>query len=420
MLQVQQFLTPFHLPGVRVAELSCPSIKDHLHSIKKWERMLSSHHNVELLPCPCTQYRYRVRLTNDCLQDGHVMCGFEQFVTALRPLAQRWLADIAEASANSSYFLGKDAFMQHTMDRLTRWIHREGLPKAWAPLFQTFLEEQWKHHLFELSINPRLSWKTVQHAKQCLSQFLVHCEDHAPHHLMVYCPRAYFQAAWRTWNDPDVFTKLEEEPADTKARLLSSIPKSLSKRYPWAFDMKGSLAYGYILPKRKKAFRTGRTIISYSRSGIRHLLQANALCIRAMVSTCWSSGYGLKPMPVIWKEIHRWMQTFDSELELFEFNVDLIGFFNSVPRDMIMNSLQDLIQLFRGTTEASCFAVDLTPGKRFERAFLGKPPRGLGKHQHLVFIEDIVACVRLSFQFGAFEAAALCGCNTEAPVSETR
>ena len=109
--------------------------------------MLSSHHNVELLPCPCTQYRYRVRLTNDCLQDGHVMCGFEQFVTALRPLAQRWLADIAEASANSSYFLGKDAFMQHTMDRLTRWIHREGLPKAWAPLFQTFLEEQWKHHL---------------------------------------------------------------------------------------------------------------------------------------------------------------------------------------------------------------------------------------------------------------------------------
>ena len=95
--------------------------------------------------------------------------------------------------------------------------------------------------------------------------------------------------------------------------------------------MKGSLAYGYILPKRKKAFRTGRTIISYSRSGIRHLLQANALCIRAMVSTCWSSGYGLKPMPVIWKEIHRWMQTFDSELELFEFNVDLIGFFNSVP-----------------------------------------------------------------------------------------
>ena len=37
------------------------------------------------------------------------------------------------------------------------------------------------------------------------------------------------------------------------------------------------------------------------------------------------------------------MQTLDSELELFEFNDDLIGFFNS--RDMIMNSLQDLIQL---------------------------------------------------------------------------
>ena len=108
-----------------------------------------------------------------------------------------------------------------------------------GPIVSNFSGRAVEASSFELSINPRLSWKTVQHAKQCLSQFLVHCEDHAPHHLMVYCPRAYFQAAWRTWNDPDVFTKLEEEPADTKARLLSSIPKSLSKRYPWAFDMKG-------------------------------------------------------------------------------------------------------------------------------------------------------------------------------------
>ena len=138
VLHMKQFLTPFHLPHVRVAELSCPSIKDHLHSIKKWKCMLSPHHNVDLLPCPCAQFR--LRLTDDCLQDGRIMCGFEQFVTVLNPPAQRWLADIAEASANSTYHHAG----RHNARELRKQLFKRAVPKKLLLVKQGFRKKQAK------------------------------------------------------------------------------------------------------------------------------------------------------------------------------------------------------------------------------------------------------------------------------------
>ena len=132
--------------------------------------------------------------------------------------------------------------------------------------FETFRQQQWQLHERCVHAEYRLDWRKVQNCKKALQAFVVHCEDHHPNHLMAFCPQFYFASVSRTWTDPLVFQELNTDAESLKAWVFQQIPKNIRSKCPWGVDSSGSLPVGFVLLKRKKMFRKGRTIVSYLHS----------------------------------------------------------------------------------------------------------------------------------------------------------
>eukprot|EP00439_Symbiodinium_sp_Y106_P071233 s3851_g12.t1 len=172
---------------------------------------------------------------------------------------------------------------------------------------------------------------------------------------MAFCPQLYFDSASRTWEDPLVFQELDTNADALQQWVFQQIPKGLKSRYPWGVDASGSLPVGFALLKRKKMFRKGRTIVPYLHAPLRKMLAGAAYAIQLMLRTSWQE-LDLS-IPEIWRQIHQFLHEMPSSVRLCEFNDDLVGFFNSVPREMIVSALQMLIQDYQRDIGMSMFTI---------------------------------------------------------------
>ena len=73
----------------------------------------------------------------------------------------------------------------------------------------------------------------------------------------------YFQCLTKTFADPLVFRKLDDNPNDIIEKTIAEITKKFGKTYPWALGAGRDLPNAYVLPKRKKQFLAGRPIVSF-------------------------------------------------------------------------------------------------------------------------------------------------------------
>ena len=153
--------------------------------------------------------------------------------------------------------------------------------------------------------------------------------------------------------------------------------------------------------KRKKQFRTGRTIISYASSVLARLLAAASQAIALMIHTVWWDGLGLDTMPRLWQRMHTFFRDTPSEVHLQEVNDDLVGFFNSVPRLEILRALDCLMTEYRAAGHEADITVVMRPQQGQEKAFRGGCSRGLKAIRQ----SDLAHIVELSFTTGVFEAA---------------
>ena len=64
-------------------------------------------------------------------------------------------------------------------------------------------------------------------------------------------------------------------------------------------------------------------------------------------------------LPCLWRSLRRYFEEFLSWTHVEEGNDDLVGFFNSVPRQMILASLDLLTKQCQDTAGFKMFAVDL-------------------------------------------------------------
>ena len=319
VLRFRPILVPFHLPSTKVREATLQSCKDLPHNVPVWNKFLLQHGEADLA-CKCSS----LQLPAECFVDGHLAAGFEM-LSAIHPD----LGYLGQGSANSTFFPSKTKFFADAKERLEKWRRIHCLPALTMQSFETFLQQQWQLHERCVHAEYRLDWQKVQNGKKALQAFVVHCEDHHPNHLMAFCPQFYFACVSRTWMDPLVFQELNTDAESLKAWVFQQIPKSLRSKYPWGVDSSGSLPVGFVLLKRKKMFRKGRTIVSCLHSPLRKLLAAAAYAIQLMLNTVWN-GLDLS-LPEIWRRIHHYLQDMPSSVDLLEFNDDLVGFFNSVP-----------------------------------------------------------------------------------------
>ena len=238
--------------------------------------------------------------------------------------------------------------------------------------------------LHHLSQEARLTWKDVSVARSLLHQhFVVHCEDHEPKHLMIYCPRFYLQAALRTWRDPAVLEPVEGSPEQLSAWVLDCIPARLRRRYRWGICPSGTLPIGFTFLKRKKA----------------------AQSILLMIRLVWPEAMGLATTPKLWKSMHDFLRRTHPTIHLAEINDDLVGFFNS--RQQILDSLPAVIRLYQDREYPQHISVCLRKRPNLESAWPGTPWARGAKHIRFLHVSDLTDIVKVSFEAGIFTTLGL-------------
>ena len=154
-----------------------------------------------------------------------------------------------------------------------------------------------------------------------------------------------------------VFQSLDGSPEEWRQKMLDEIPAHLSRRYSWSFCKSASLPRGTVFLERKKQFAEGRTIISYAQSLCSKLLGMASIVLTVMAKTLYSDSPGMQSMPQLWKSLHRhWARRSEDDVE---WNDDLVGFFNAVPRKDILRSVHTIVRECQQHTGCSVLSVGL-------------------------------------------------------------
>ena len=160
----------------------------------------------------------------------------------------------------------------------------------------------------------------------------------------------------RPWADPLVFQELNSQAEELLAQRFEKILSSIRQRYFCGIDVAGSLSVGFVLLKRKKLFLKGRTW-SHRCELSPFPIESASVSIHVLPSTdathCIGKVWTLT-LPCIWKSLHRYFEESPSWIQLEERNDDLVGFFNSVPRQMILTSLDLLTKQYQEIPVFSC------------------------------------------------------------------
>ena len=225
------------------------------------------------------------QLPPDAWQGDHIACGIECLCNVVPAAVQ-----LSDGSAASSFFPGQQFYFAKAIQCFKRRNLKHGFPPCVQDDFETFLWQQWPHHLKACAEEQRLTWHDIHKVKQFLgSQFILRNEDHHNNHVVVYCPRFYWTSVYNTWQAPEVFQECAGSPEYWQHQVWASVPSVLKRKYKWGVSPNASLPTGFVFLKGKKHFRKGRTIISYFHAGLRRLLMATAQGISAMIFQAWGA-----------------------------------------------------------------------------------------------------------------------------------
>lgn len=248
------------------------------------------------------------------------------------------------ANANSTYFYSRQPYFDAFSSRLSIWTKQHGLPPFTEDEISMFLHQQWHLHNQELQNFPRFSFQKIKHLQKWIhGSAILHHADHEQAKLTVFCPCLYFRGAWNTWNDPELFRRLDISFEEAERRINHSMPHQLQQKYKWSINSKSTLPYGFVFLKKTKQFLKGRTLISYYNSRYGRLLRVTARTIDSMVLQLWPQTMGQLAVPQIWSRVHGFFRDTPTEFNLSNINDDLVRFFNSVPQDRLLDAVNSLI-----------------------------------------------------------------------------
>ena len=396
ILTFKEVAIPLHLPTAKLREAAYPSIRLMLHNHRRVEQWWNLE-EVDSLPCCCHWIR-----THSCCEFNDS----EHIAVALEDLElPSQLMSFKSANANSTYFYSRQPYFDRFSSRLTSWTKQHGLPPFTDTELRTFFDQQWKTHIQELHRTDRFSFQKIKHLQQWLHHSAVlHHADHEQAKLTVFCPRLYFRGAWNTWNDPQLFHRLSITPEAAQERIANSLPRALQIRYKWAINKKSNLPYGFVFLKKKKQFQKGRTLISYYNSRYGRLLQVTARTLDSMLLQLWPQNMGQLAVPQIWSRIHAFFNDAPTEFTFGDINDDLVGFFNSVPQDRLLDAINSLITEWQDRHDQVTLSVDMSQrGNPLQLSYVGKFHKAPRKTR-VIQPTDILTIVQSSLQSHIFQA----------------
>ena len=295
-------LIPYHLPTKTVQELPHPSLTKVLWNHKRKVTDLGRHWRQQ--ECSCIKFAKQHPRAQ--LHEGHIATGME---TLSMPPS---LAILSNVGGSNAFFPSKRRLQEQFMDSFRRWITHHQFPRDQRILdeFQELCQQEWTLHTKQLQQEPRLTHKIIKHIISLPpDEYIVHNEDHANAHLMVCCPNIYNNAAYNTWMGKATLHLLDKTPHQIKVEMRHNKPKQVSKHYSKLLSLDKPLPYGYIMMKRKKSWRNGRTIIAYANTCVGKLLKVTALALQQLLNVTWPSHFGNVSTPELWSEIHHFLSS---------------------------------------------------------------------------------------------------------------
>ena len=261
-----------------------------------------------------------------------------------------------------------------------------GLPGTHSLHYQKHIDELWQRsiHSHYTALHNHITHKDITRFKQLFPEAIFHNEDKRATSLRIYCPVIYFQCLTKTFADPLVFRKLEDNPNDIIEKTIAEITKHFGKSYPWALGAGRDLPNAYVLPKRKKQFLAGRPIVSFFTAPFRPMLN----CIAKMIYNLLLQAF---PHNLAKGDVFDLIQLlkntdFDNLPTPRIHNQDLAGFFTSIDTDRFIDSWRLTLQFLStimSTDPDEIISAKATPGNTTGDVVKGRTCRTLNDQEDL-------------------------------------
>ena len=224
--------------------------------------------------------------------------------------------------------------------------------------------------------------------------------------LRTFCPCLYYQAIEQTFQDPSIFEPVSLDPASLVTSLVTSLQQQHGKAYPWAVGNGRQLPAGYILAKRKKAFRSGRPIISFVDAPFRPMLNILARLIFQLIPVACPDHFASG-------DVHTLLTILKSApigADLILANQDLAGFFTSIDQERFVSAwfmLMDFLRPHMDVADNEAFSV--YPGKTNNPGDIikGRTFRGLNVTRKII-VKDVPDLIRSALDMQTFALGQKC------------
>ena len=361
---------PFHPPTTKLREAAHKTLRSRLYNHKQWEELFTAHPSANDMPCSCSHMHTLLRPNHTAtMYDGHYVLTLDDL--QLPSHLQLFL----QANMNSTFFPTKTQYFQQFHNHLVQWLHHHGLPTSLHHHCGPFLQQQWKQHIDNLHHTPRFTSRNVTQLQQFLTDKLVlHHADHELQNLRLFCPQHYFHGCLTTWNTPQLFLPLPQFTDQQLHTLLTqSFPAHIRRAYPWGFRKHFYTPHGVVFLKQKKSWRKGRTVISYFRSIAGNLLRATSKALDIMLLHLLPQHPGQLSIPNLWQQLHTHFQDTPEDIHLTAINDDLVGFFNSVPQQRLVDAVISLCSRWRTQHSTTTLTIDVqSTGNPIQHSHIGR------------------------------------------------
>ena len=133
-----------------------------------------------------------------------------------------------------------------------------------------------------------------------------HTADHESTNLIMFCPYAYAKCVSNTFQKcPEVFRSVEGTPQHYAQIMQDLLPQSLR-----SFRKRKALFFlpsAFILPKRKKMFRTGRPVIRFHKSPYANIFRAAGRIYQDLCADLFGNqAYGQATVQQCFRKLQVW------------------------------------------------------------------------------------------------------------------
>ena len=212
---------------------------------------------------------------------------------------------------NNRFFPDEDQRREKFFNNLHIWTQRNRLPAIPDREKNRLFDDLWTAHI--PLVPTAMSAATIRHVQQRFPGCEFHCEDKKTSSLRIFCPCLYHLAIQNTFMDKKVFSQIHLHPDECVQAYVEALGKGRQ------------LPSGYILPKRKKRFESGRPIIGFVDAPFRPMLNIMAKLLYNLVPNC-PNHFALGDMYKLLQLLHSCPP--DTPIRLW--NQDLAGFFISI------------------------------------------------------------------------------------------